>query len=43
VGEALEAIDESVRTRFINAALFERVASHGDAGYANQIQFAMRR
>ncbi|HUW97783.1 MAG TPA: decarboxylating 6-phosphogluconate dehydrogenase [Acidiferrobacter sp.] len=40
---ALAAIDEGVPTPVINAALFERFASRGDADYANRILSAMRK
>ncbi len=40
---ALAAIDEGVPTPVINAALFERFASRGDADYANRLLSAMRK
>jgi len=40
---ALAAIDEGVPTPVISAALFERFASRGDAGYANRLLSAMRK
>ncbi|MES2407359.1 MAG: decarboxylating 6-phosphogluconate dehydrogenase [Pseudomonadota bacterium] len=40
---ALAAIDEGVPAPVINAALFERFASRGDADYANRVLSAMRK
>jgi 6-phosphogluconate dehydrogenase len=40
---ALAAIDEGVPAPVINAALFERFASRGNADYANRILSAMRK
>jgi 6-phosphogluconate dehydrogenase len=40
---AIAAIDEGVPAPVINAALFERFASRGDADYANRVLSAMRK